>query len=85
MPRAIELIVRSVALHDEAAIDRDDLRLLTPKQRLEGLEALRRAYFGYGDNPPRLERVLERASLGEHKVSSDWSPRPRLPRRSSSD
>lgn len=52
MPRAIELIVRSLALHDEAAIDRDDLRLLTPKQRLEGLEALRRAYFGYGDNPP---------------------------------
>ncbi len=73
MPKTIGLTLRSAALVHSSEQDRRDLRSLTPRERLEGLEALRQAYFGYGDDSPSLERVLECVSLGEHKISSDWS------------
>jgi hypothetical protein len=75
---ARELRTMSLAEADEA--DREDRSLSTPQMRFDSMETLRRLYFGYDDDPPRLERLLERATLGEHKVSSDWRARPRIPR-----
>ena len=31
----------------------------TPEERLEGLEINRKLVYGYGNNPPRLQRFLE--------------------------
>ena len=31
----------------------------TPNQRLKALELNRKIVYGYGDNPPRLQRFLE--------------------------
>jgi hypothetical protein len=60
--------VRNVALTEAAEQDREDLAQLTPAQRPNALEELRQVCFQYGEHPPRLGRVLERASLEEHKV-----------------
>lgn len=38
----------------------------TPEERLEGLELNRELVYGYGDNPPRLQRLLE-------VVEQEWS------------
>lgn len=42
--------------------DRSDLEYWlsrTPSERLSALEFLRGCAFGYGDSPPRLQRILE--------------------------
>jgi hypothetical protein len=46
-----------------------------PEERLRGVELMRRALYGYGDPPPRLQRVLqvvERTPDGE-RVLFTWT------------
>jgi hypothetical protein len=31
----------------------------TPEERIEALELMRQTVYGYGETPPRLQRVLE--------------------------
>ena len=71
-------VFRSVDLAVADAVDRGDLKRSSPQERLDSVERMRRMVFGYDDNPPRLERVLTNTSLDEHKISSDWRPRPRF-------
>jgi DnaJ-domain-containing protein 1 len=73
--------LRVAALRQASAVDADDAAQVSYRDRFEAMEDLRRLYFRYDDNSRRLERVLVRASLAEHKVSSDWRARPRLSRR----
>jgi hypothetical protein len=78
--RRIVKVLRAMPLSGAAREDARDAVNGNSAERFEAMEELRRMYFGYDDNPPGLVRLLERASLGEHKVSSDWRPRPRVPR-----
>ena len=44
---------------EESADDGAYWRTKTPEERLAALELMRSVVYGYGENPPRLQRVLE--------------------------
>jgi hypothetical protein len=48
-----------VRLHEAGAIDKAYWATQSPRARLEALELMRQAAYGYDPNTARLERVLE--------------------------